>query len=93
MTSSGQRVGKFWAAVCGVNNHRAGTSLVLLAAFALSLPQGAAGVEKLCSDLKVDPTDRSVLLLAWKVGGRASGCSLLDAWQSAIAQPFSCYNA
>ncbi len=25
-----------------------------------------AGVEKLCKDLKVDPTDRLVLLLAWK---------------------------
>lgn len=28
-----------------------------------------AGVEKLCKDLKVDPTDRQVLLLAHKVGG------------------------
>ena len=27
----------------------------------------ATGVEKLCKDLKVDPGDRLVLLLAWKV--------------------------
>lgn len=32
-----------------------------------------AGVEKLCKDLKVDPTDRLVLLLAWKV--RPDACA------------------
>jgi hypothetical protein len=30
-------------------------------------PCFTAGVEKLCKDLKVDPSDRGVLLLAWKV--------------------------
>lgn len=39
-------------------------------AIPLRLPADShAGVEKLCKDLKVDPTDRLVLLLAWKVRG------------------------
>ena len=37
------------------------------------------GVEKLCTDLKVDPSDRLVLLLAWKV--RPPAC--LPAWPPA----------
>ncbi|KAL4426820.1 hypothetical protein ABPG77_006606 [Micractinium sp. CCAP 211/92] len=34
---------------------------------------GPEGVEKLCKDLKVDPTDRLVLLLAWKMGAQRMG--------------------
>lgn len=34
---------------------------------------GPEGVEKLCKDLKVDPTDRLVLLLAWKMGAQKMG--------------------
>ena len=43
-----------------------------------SLVLPPAGVEKLCKDLKVDPTDRQVLLLAHKVGAAAAG---KDPWR------------
>jgi hypothetical protein len=32
------------------------------------LPLLPTGIEKFCKDIKLDPTDRKVLLLAWKVG-------------------------
>ncbi|KAL3148790.1 hypothetical protein ABBQ38_014198 [Trebouxia sp. C0009 RCD-2024] len=34
---------------------------------------GPEGVEKLCRDLQVDPSDRKVLLLAWKMGAQQMG--------------------
>lgn len=34
---------------------------------------GPEGVEKLCRDLQVDPADRKVLLLAWKMGAQQMG--------------------
>lgn len=34
---------------------------------------GPEGVEKLCKDLQVDPADRKVLLLAWKMGAQQMG--------------------
>ncbi|KAL4859445.1 DCN1-like protein 2 [Chlorella vulgaris] len=34
---------------------------------------GPDGVEKLCRDLKVDPSQREVLLLAWKMGAKRMG--------------------
>ncbi len=47
--------------------------------------QSLAGVEKLCKDLKVDPTDRLVLLLAWKVGSQlpAKVTESQKSWQCA----------
>jgi DCN1-like protein 4/5 len=34
---------------------------------------GPEGVEQLCADLKMDPSDRRVLLLAWKMGAQRMG--------------------
>lgn len=34
---------------------------------------GPVGVERLCSDIGVDPSDRKVLLLAWKMGAERMG--------------------
>ena len=32
-----------------------------------------AGTERLCNDLGLDPADRKVLLLAWKMGAQRMG--------------------
>lgn len=55
---------------------------------------GPEGVEKLCTDLKVDPSDRLVLLLAWKMGAQKMGyftrsefkCGLSELGATTVAQ-------
>lgn len=51
------------------------------------------GVEKLCKDLKVDPTDRQVLLLAHKVGGQGGWATLARARSTLAAGMCCCGNA
>ncbi|XP_075509876.1 uncharacterized protein LOC142546188 isoform X1 [Primulina tabacum] len=42
------------------------------------------GIEKLCSDLKVDHTDVRVLMFAWKLKAEMQGYFTLDEWQSGL---------
>ncbi|PSC73760.1 DCN1 4 [Micractinium conductrix] len=47
---------------------------------------GPEGVEKLCHDLKVDPTDRLVLLLAWKMGAVKMGFFSREEFKAGLSE-------
>lgn len=38
------------------------------------------GIEKFCADLKVDPTDQIVLLIAWQMNAETMGVFTRDEW-------------
>ncbi|KAG9151597.1 hypothetical protein Leryth_024065 [Lithospermum erythrorhizon] len=42
------------------------------------------GVERLCSDLNLDPTDVKVLMLAWKMKAEKQGYFTQDEWQRGL---------
>ncbi|XP_073154270.1 uncharacterized protein [Henckelia pumila] len=42
------------------------------------------GIEKLCSDLKVDHTDVRILMFAWKLKAETQGYFTLDEWQTGL---------
>lgn len=42
------------------------------------------GIEKLCSDLKLDPTDIKILMLAWRMKAEKQGYFTQDEWQRGL---------
>ncbi|KAM5578589.1 DCN1-like protein 4 [Rosa sericea] len=42
------------------------------------------GIERLCSDMEVDPTDVRVLMLAWKMKAEKQGFFTLEEWRVAL---------
>ncbi|XP_024526287.1 DCN1-like protein 5 isoform X2 [Selaginella moellendorffii] len=45
---------------------------------------GPEGIEALCRDLQIEPTDMRILLLAWKFGADKQGFFTLEEWRAGL---------